>query len=279
MKIGFQRSIVILIILSNMFSSDDYPRIWFCSSFFMRAFDVDHAGHPALGYVIGSRTTGGLKEEYRLLDGAQIRDLVKSGVSVMADPIEKIEVAYTGDTCARGLTKKRLGDDDNLHATTNEGGCKPPPFDIGQLFRAELLFCELTYLDSAEDETRQNVASKRGHLHINDIDGIFASHDTYREGGDISTNVASEGDGEKPMSIVFYHLSAKYRPACHALDLILEGLPSRLRDRCHVAISSLLSQEEKKSVEDSINKLIRPCGCISLAEYLQWKAALLPERS
>ena len=53
----------------------------------MRAIEVDHAGHPALGYVLVSRTTAGLKEEYRNLDGAAIRDLVKSGVQIKADPV------------------------------------------------------------------------------------------------------------------------------------------------------------------------------------------------
>ena len=73
-------------------------------SFFARAIEVDHAGHPALGYIIGSRTASGLKEEYRHLDGPSIRDLAKAGVPVKADPVERIEVAYTGDTRARDLS-------------------------------------------------------------------------------------------------------------------------------------------------------------------------------
>mmetsp|Transcript_12184 Transcript_12184/g.28687 ORF Transcript_12184/g.28687 Transcript_12184/m.28687 type:complete len:193 (-) Transcript_12184:21-599(-) len=31
------------------------------TSFYARAVQVDHAGHPTLGYVLGSRTAGGLK--------------------------------------------------------------------------------------------------------------------------------------------------------------------------------------------------------------------------
>jgi hypothetical protein len=73
------------------------------TNFFMRAYYVDHGGHPALAYIIGSHTIVGLKAEYQSLDGSQIRNLVKSGAVVTANPIERIEVAYTGDTCARGL--------------------------------------------------------------------------------------------------------------------------------------------------------------------------------
>ena len=258
-------------------------------SFFVRAYDVDHAGHPALGYAIVSRTTSGLKEEYRGLDGPAMRDLVRSGVSVRSDPIEVIEVGYTGDTCARGLTARRprpRGDDDDdadCDATsTTTTTTTTSTNDIGQLFRAELLFCELTYLDSSDDEHMRNVASDRGHMHINDLEGVFASHDDahHREIGDVSENVASssigDGDDEYPTNtIVFYHLSARYRPASRALDLISEGLPRRLsRGRIRVAVSSLLSPALPVDGDrDSIAELVRPCGCVSLAEYLEWRDA------
>ena len=246
----------------------------------MRAFDVDHAGHPALGYVIGSRTTVGLREEYRNLDSNRIRDLVRSGTSVMGDPIERIEVGYTGDTCARGLTKRRQDNIEDDFADANAmidgvgvGGSGKMPFHIGQLFRAELLFCELTYLDSADDEKTRVVASERGHMHINNLEGIFASHDEHRERGGSSDRV------KYPTTMVFYHLSAKYQPARRALDLISEGLPRRLsRDRCLVAITSMLTRG-KEMPNDSIAELIRPCGCISLAEYLRWRDALHPDGS
>lgn len=241
------------------------------SSFFVRAFDVDHAGHPALGYVIGSRTAVGLKEEYRNLDSHRIRDLVRSGTSVMGDPIERIEVGYTGDTCARGLTKQHRDDmeDDDKNAIAmikgvGGGVTRRMSFDIGQLFMAELLFCELTYLDSADEQTRV-IASERGHMHINDLDGIFATHDEHREQVEYDELV------KHPATIVFYHLSAKYGPARRALDLIAEGLPRRLsRNRCLVAIMSLLTRGDG-TPDDSIAELIRPCGCISLAEYLLWR--------
>ena len=263
-------------------------------SFFVRAYDVDHAGHPALGYAIVSRTTSGLKEEYRGLDGPAMRDLARSGVSVRSDPIEVIEVGYTGDTCARGLTARRTrprGDDDDdddadygatSPTTTTTTTTTTSTNDIGQLFRAELLFCELTYLDSSDDEHIRNVASERGHMHINDLEGVFASHDDahHREDGGVSENGASSPIGdvghEYPTNaIVFYHLSARYRPASRALDLISEGLPRRLsRGRVRVAVSSLLSPSLPGDGDrDSIAELVRPCGCVSLAEYLEWRDA------
>mmetsp|Transcript_36467 Transcript_36467/g.87934 ORF Transcript_36467/g.87934 Transcript_36467/m.87934 type:complete len:249 (-) Transcript_36467:357-1103(-) len=243
----------------------------------MRAIEVDHAGHPALGYIIGSRTAIGLKEEYRHLDGARLRDLAKSGVSIKADPIDNIEIAYTGDTCAHGLMKP----------STDAGGCKQTAydgelvivrqkaaFDAGQLFQAELLLCELTFLDPSEDEDERSKASERGHLHINDIESVFSSHDQFWEGRADVTTERSIGNGEikaiRPKSVVFYHLSAKYQPALRALDCIGAGLPHQLRDRCHVAISSMLSQDEKSS-DNSITKLIQPNGCIPLAAYTSSK--------
>eukprot|EP00571_Detonula_confervacea_P004956 CAMPEP_0172322098 /NCGR_PEP_ID=MMETSP1058-20130122/45025_1 /TAXON_ID=83371 /ORGANISM="Detonula confervacea, Strain CCMP 353" /LENGTH=370 /DNA_ID=CAMNT_0013037747 /DNA_START=139 /DNA_END=1251 /DNA_ORIENTATION=+ len=251
------------------------------TSFFVRAFEVDHAGHPALGYIIGSRTTTGLKAEYQNLDGAKLRDLVKSGVSIKANPIEKIEVGYTGDTCARGLIKRSIYDDNVCQSLTENGGVKQESsFDIEQLFQAELLFCELTFLDSSEDDIQRSKASERGHIHINDLSVIFSSHDpSWEESDDTTTTTTHGGDGKAdsnpstcqyPKNIVFYHLSAKYQPARRALDFIAEGLSRQLRGRCHVAISSMLSHDEK-SCEDSIARLIQSNGCISLAEYLSWK--------
>mmetsp|Transcript_19416 Transcript_19416/g.34936 ORF Transcript_19416/g.34936 Transcript_19416/m.34936 type:complete len:272 (+) Transcript_19416:80-895(+) len=269
----------------------------------MRAYEVDHAEHPALGYIIGSRTTSGLKKEYQHLDNKQIRDLVKSGqvssASMKADPVEIMEVAYSGDTCARGLIKRVAEEEEGITATTTTtaAACKSKQqqssFDIAQLFQSELLLCELTFLDSSEDEQQRCKAEERGHLHINDLERIFSSHDPFwNEGGEKNTttttiqttpmdskesdsnNASPNGDRRRPKNIVFYHLSAKYQPANRALGCIVEGLPHQLRDRCHVAISSMLAQEEKLKVgETSLATLIRPDGCISLADYISWKDA------
>ena len=112
-------------------------------------------------------------------------------------------------------------------------------------------------------------------------EGVFASHDDahHREDGGVSENGASsigDGDDEYPTNtIVFYHLSARYRPAWRALDLISEGLPRRLsRGRIRVTVSSLLSPALPVDGDrDSIAELVRPCGCVSLAEYLEWRDA------
>ena len=241
----------------------------------MRAFEVDHAGHPALGYIIGSRTTAGLKKEYQNLAGIEIRELVKSGVSIKADTIEKIEVAYTGDTCAEGLMKQStITDCDSLQMKNQDEAARTvqrnPSFDIGQMFQAELLLCELTFLDSAEGEEQRTKARQRGHLHINDLDSIFSSHNPCKEENQSSTTISTTN--QYPTSIVFYHLSAKYQPAKRALKFISEGLPHELRDRCFVAISSMMTQEERTSDDDnSIAKLVQPNGCISIADYRSMK--------
>ena len=228
----------------------------------MRAFKVDHAGHPALGYIIGSRTTSGLKSEYQKLSGKELKELVKSGISIKDPPIEKIEVGYTGDTCANGLMKQQI-------TTATDDETTTAGFDIGKMFQAEVLLCELTFLDSSEGEDQGIKARQRGHLHINDLEAIFSSHNQSEEdeAESDSTTITSQMN---PKSIVFYHLSAKYRPAKRAMDYIAEGLPQQLIDRCHVAISSMLTQEEQ-ACDFSISK---PNGCVSLKEYLSWKDAV-----
>ena len=263
------------------------------TTFFIRAYNVDHGGHPALAYIIGSRTTSGLKTEYQSLDGKQIRNLVKSGIVVTADPIERIEVAYTGDTSARGLMMKQRsissnssGEttlDGNAKSNTIEGGCssgRGPTttlFDIGQLFQSELLFCELTYLDCTDDEEKRSIAGERGHMHINDLDDIFSSHNQKHWGRQeicIGFNDDDDcPDVKIPRSIVFYHLSSKYQPAQRAMELLSVGMPQQLHTSCHVAVTSLMSNEEKQSSydESSMSGLIQSSGCISLTDYLSWK--------
>lgn len=223
------------------------------TTFFVRAFEVDHAGHTALGYVIGSRTkAAGLKPEYQNLDGNVIRELVQSGVSVKADAVEKIEVAYSGDTCRHGLMK------DSLHSPRSEDEhlSKSATY-LRQAFQAELLVCELTFLDSAEDEAQMEKSVERGHLHINDLKDIFASH------GRLNSS-------DETKSILFYHLSGRYGPASRALDYIVAGLPSQLRNSCQVAIHSLLSEKEKASGV-GIQQLIQTNGCVSVEDYLRWR--------
>lgn len=223
------------------------------TTFFVRAFEVDHTC-PALGYVIGSRTkAAGLKPEYQNLDGNAIRELVQSGVSIQADAVEKIEVAYSGDTCRHGLIK------DSLHSPeSEEEHLSKSATYLRQAFQAELLICELTFLDSAEDDAQMQKSVERGHLHINDLKDIFASHGRLNNLND------------ETKSILFYHLSGRYGPASRALDYISAGLPSQIRDSCQVAIKSLLSEKEKAS-GDGLQQLIQPNGCVRVEDYLRWK--------
>lgn len=229
------------------------------TNFFMRAFEVDHAGHAALGYIIGSRTkAAGLKPEYQHLNGAAIRELVKSGITIQADPVEKIEIAYSGDTCARGLMKKEClrSPKDDVLDSEDQHLLKSAAY-LDQAFQAEMLICELTFLDSSEDETQRRRSEERGHLHINDLHDIFASHGQLKKHSDARC-------------ILFYHLSGRYAPASRALDYICAGLPLEIRNSCHVAIKSLLSDREKLT-NDGLAALIESNGCISIEDYLRWR--------
>lgn len=238
----------------------------------MRAFAVDHAGHPALAYIIGSRTISGLKAEYQHLNKDEIRHLVKSGTSIKADPIEKIEIAYTGDTCAYGLIKQQ-----SPPTSIVVNACDR---DIGELFQAELLLCELTFLDSSEGEEQQCRAIERGHIHINDIERIFSSHiSTWWDEEVVPSDITDASSIKK--TIVFYHLSSKYQPGMRALDFIIEGLPSQLLRYydCYVAIFSMLEDsmkirdpEQTDGPDDETCKLFLPRnGCICLERYRRWR--------
>jgi hypothetical protein len=223
----------------------------------MRAFAVDHCGHPALGYVLVSRTSTGLKEEYKQLDKNALRDLAKSGVQLQSDPVENVEMAYTGDTCASGLT-----------FDPNASNEKSLIFKQ-QLFQAEVILCELTYLDSTENEASRQRAAERGHLHICELGKIFTNNELEVETySDEATSAISQCISSKQtQQIIFYHLSGRSSPATRALDMIADGLPRHLRSRCQVAIASLLSTDEK----NTLGRLVQPNGCISLIAYLAWR--------
>ena len=210
-------------------------------SFFVRAFEVDHAGHTCLGYLIGSQTTSGLKKEYQHLDGLSLRDLVKSSVKIQGEPIETIEVAYTGDTCANGLVLAQLTEPNDgaeamaekcSTAVTNDGQTtyqqlltttQTAALYRKQIFQAELLLCELTFLDSSKKECDRSMASERGHLHICELECIFSSHELFQSQPllpETETAVTSSfsSSGEQlttettttKSSIVFFHSSGRF---------------------------------------------------------------------
>jgi hypothetical protein len=224
----------------------------------MRAFQVDHCGHPALGYLIVSRTNTGLKEEYKQLDKAALRDLAKSGVVLQSDPIENIEVAYTGDTCATGLVLNGLNGETDKSSLYKQ-----------QLFQADVILCELTYLDSTEKEEGTQRAADRGHIHICDLRRIFTSDAELDEKkSDEAEETLSKCITERQtQQIIFYHISGRSSTATRALDMIAVGLQRQLSSKCQVAISSILSNNEK----NSLGRLIQPNGCISLIAYLAWR--------
>lgn len=234
----------------------------------MRAFQVDHCNHPALGFLIGSRTTSGLKEEYQNLDKAALRDLAMSGAVLQADPVENIEVAYTGDTCANGLTPDprcivKKDSHDNISATEKSYLYRQ------QLFQAEVILCELTYLDSSEEEEGRRRAAQRGHLHICELKSLFMDNDAKEEkrfDGPVES-ISNCILDRQTKHIVFYHLSGKCKPATRALDMIAKGIPHQLHSRCQVAIASLLNKNEKHS----LGRIIQPNGCVSLLAYLAWR--------
>lgn len=222
----------------------------------MRAFAVDHCGHPALGYILVSRTVTGLKEEYKYLDKVELRDLAKSGVQIQSDPIENIEVAYTGDTCASGLI-----------FDPNASAVKSMMYKQ-QLIQSEVILCELTYLDSTEDEAGMRKAADRGHLHICELDKVFAdNHQDETRSGEATNSISQLITNKQTQQIIFYHLSGRSSPATRALDMIADGLPRHLRSRCQVVIASLLSTDEKLT----LGRLIQHNGCISLIAYMAWR--------
>ena len=186
-----------------------------------------------------------------------MREIAKSGITLQADPIETIEVAYTGDTCVNGLII------DGLSAIDTSTLYKQ------QLFHAEVILCELTFLDVSENEERKRKAAERGHLHICDLERLFTADKIAEENKSDGTfdSISKSISKRNAQHIIFYHLSGRNSPATRALDMITEGLPHQIRSRCQVAISSLVSTKERSS----LGRVIQPNGCVSLAAYLAWK--------
>jgi len=206
----------------------------------LRAFAVDHCGHPALGYSIVSRRSPGLKPEYQGLPGDRIRDLVKSGVQIKGDPIEAIEVTYTGDTAVGGIVKR------DCPNSTESLGDKY----LNQAFTAPLIICEATFLEP----DMQELARSKGHMNIEDVSTALSSHGW----GDASEDISRR--------LVLLHISSRHRPAERAMKLILKQLPDHIIQHCDVAISALLSEEERRENQTFMN-MIRTSGCISLKEF------------
>ncbi|KAL7471145.1 hypothetical protein ACHAXS_011445 [Conticribra weissflogii] len=212
------------------------------TSFFIRAFRADHSNHPALGYLLCSRTSSsGLKAEYQHLDKESIRDLVKSGVNIQNDPVEHVEVAYTGDTCADGLiVSDPLIENSDAVDVSEDGVTMLKQMSdeyVRQIFRAQLILCELTFLDYEEKVCNREMAKDRGHLHINELDRIFSN----------------------------YYATLDY---LEAFDKSEVDSPITSDDT-----PPEIGRENTQSIvrEDSFLQLLRPNGCISILDYLEWK--------
>ena len=211
---------------------------------FLRVFDVAHCGHPGLGYCIVSRRNAGLKPEYRDLSGNKIRDLVKSGVEVKGEPVETVEVMYSGDTSIDGIMKRDIEE-----MADSEDSPHRKDLFLNEAFKAPLILCEATYLE----EGMQEQAKSRGHMSIEDIPSVLSSHGWNAEMGD-----------DAARKIVLLHLSARHKPANRALELIQKNLPVSVAEYCDVAISSLMTEAEMRKFQGQ--GLLQPSGLVSLGD-------------
>ena len=167
-----------------------------------------------------------------------------------ANPQKVLEVTYTGDTCSKGLILK-LPPQNQEHGQNSQDNNQRRNKYLNQAFQAPLIICELTFLESMNEKSIRQ-AQTSGHLHIDDIPEILASHGWEMEENKISSR------------LVLYHLSLRYRPVHRALTLILDGLPSVLWKNVDVAISSFMSDGTK---DENVLKCIKDNGCISLYDY------------
>ena len=97
---------------------------------------------PSQGYAIYSINKGKLLPEFAGLTRDELKAFKSSGQCITAEPHEKLELVYTGDTTFKGLL-----DPSNSF-----------------IFSAPILILELTYLDGDEFKAEQY-----GHIHIRDI--------------------------------------------------------------------------------------------------------------
>ena len=204
-----------------------------------------------------------LRPEFTGMSGPEIRDLIQQGVSVKSDPEIKEELSYTGDTSAEGLLlpdcSMSLSEQEIIsHIGDNEEGRSL--LHLRQAFRAPIILCELTFLDSNlifnSPKGEGGAPTGRGHMHLDDVVKVVSSHGWDKEQHLIDSQ----------RQIVFFHLSERHGPATRALELILLGLPEWLLRFSHVAITSLLSKEELNGKSFPID-LVEDNGSISLAAY------------
>ena len=103
------------------------------------------------------------------------------------------------------------------------------------------------------------LAKDRGHMNIADIPQLLSSH-------------GWDNDEQSERKLVLFHVSSRHRPAERALQMMMEHLPTSVAQRCDVAISSLISEAERRE-KGPIIALVKNNGCISLKEYIHYKSS------
>jgi ribonuclease BN (tRNA processing enzyme) len=222
---------------------------------FVRVVRVFHARCPAVGYVIGTRHAPGLKPEYKGKPKEEIREAVAQGINVKSDPVDVLEVAYTGDTSIdtfqRGRTHDEISDDRSSIENKNA-------LYLQQLLQCPLLFCETTFLMKDEEE----FARSRGHMHLQDVLT------------EVILKERTPDEGQKPskQQIIMVHVSARY-DADQIFEELAANIPRKHWWRCHVAISAHLRYTHRWK------HLVKQTGCIVLSQYMKWSSMGQQQRS
>ena len=188
-----------------------------------------------LGYTILSRhRSSELLPEHRGKSKEELSQLARQKVVLRSSElIEHVIVTYTGDTSREGLILPPT--DLFLPFGTRPSNPSSP---LCVAFRAQLVICELTYLDAGDEKTNK-LAKDRKHVHIDDLEHIFASH-----GYNSSKNSHSK--------VVFFHTSAKYGPSHRVARILGEHAPNWLRYRTGVINNSWWTEDAHNSANESV---------------------------
>ena len=167
------------------------------------------------GYAVFSitETKGGLLPEFSGLSGAEIGGLKKSGVQVTSPATieENLDLVYSGDTTFQGLVD-----------------C--PQFLPGDIFKADIMIMECTYLDGPYDR-----AIEWEHVHIDDV-------------------VNHANLFEQTGCLILTHISIRYQPWSHAVKLISAALSPQLCEKTVVTLKEFGSKYVLSGL-DSAQKL------------------------
>lgn len=190
------------------------------SQFRVMAFSTMHRVQSQ-GYAVYSikTTKGKLLEEYRSLSGREIGELKKSGVEVTspAEHSEHLDLVYSGDTIFEGLLN-----------------C--PQISAKDLFKADILIMECTYLDGPYDRAMQ-----WEHVHIDDIVNNIS---IFQETG----------------LLVLTHISVRYAPWQRCIKLLKNALPAEIREKTMVTLKEFGSKHVLTTLRDAEQQVERRKG-------------------